>query len=110
MLKFGLLYNNGGKWKGKPIVPSSWVDESFQAQVERTGGAYGYQFWLFDDTVNNVPVRTIVAVGNGDQRIFFDKKNDMVVVVNAGNYNKWNIPKNSTGLMREYIVPAVIKD
>jgi hypothetical protein len=34
----------------------------------------------------------------------------MVVVVTAGNYNKWDIKKNSAALMREYIGPAIIKD
>jgi CubicO group peptidase (beta-lactamase class C family) len=107
LLKFGLLYNNGGKWKDKQVVPASWVEDSFKSYVARPGGGYGYQFWIFDDTVNNAPVRAIVAVGNGDQRIFFDKKNDMVTIVTAGNYNKWNIRNNSLGLIKEFIYPAV---
>jgi CubicO group peptidase (beta-lactamase class C family) len=106
LLKFGLLYHNGGVWKGKQVVPAPWVEQSLKAQVPTPFGGYGYQFWLFDDKVNDTPVRVPVAVGNGDQRIFFDKKNDMVIVVNAGNYNIWNIRNNSTGLVKEYIVPA----
>ena len=26
--RFGLLYLRGGEWDGRPIVPTSWVDES----------------------------------------------------------------------------------
>jgi CubicO group peptidase (beta-lactamase class C family) len=109
LLKFGLLYSNSGVWQGKQIVPAPWVKESFQPQVKRSGGAYGYQFWIWDDTVENKPMQTVNCVGNGDQRIIFDKEHDLVVVITAGNYNKWNIRKNSAAMMRDYIVPAVEK-
>jgi CubicO group peptidase (beta-lactamase class C family) len=110
LLKFGMLYNNNGVWKGKQVVPASWVEQSLQLQVTRPGGGYGYQFWIFSDTVQGRPIQAVVAVGNGDQRIFFDKRNDMVIVVTAGNYNQWNIPRNSVHIVKEYVVPAVIKD
>ena len=106
LLKFGLLYNNGGVWKGKQVVPAAWVNDSFKSHVTTAFGGYGYQFWLFDDKVNDTTVRIVAAVGNGDQRIFFDKKSDRVVVITAGNYNKWNMPRNSAAIMREYIAPA----
>ncbi len=109
LLKFGLLYSNKGVWKGKQIVPAQWVKESFQPQVKRSGGAYGYQFWIWDDTVNNKPIQVVNCVGNGDQRIIFDEENDLVVVITAGNYNKWNIRKNSAAVMRDYIIPAMEK-
>ncbi|SDF57656.1 serine hydrolase domain-containing protein [Chitinophaga filiformis] len=109
LLKFGLLYSNKGVWKDKQIVPAQWVKESFQPQVKRSGGAYGYQFWIWDDTVNNKPIQVVNCVGNGDQRIIFDKENDLVVVITAGNYNKWNIRKNSAAVMRDYIIPAMEK-
>lgn len=109
LLKFGLLYSNNGTWKGRQVVPAQWVKDSFQSHVSRSGGAYGYQFWIWNDTVGNKPVRVVNCVGNGDQRIIFDKENNLVVVITAGNYNKWNIPKNSAAMMREYIVPAIEK-
>lgn len=109
LLKFGLLYNNNGIWQGKQIVPAQWVKASFQAHVERSGGAYGYQFWIWEDKVDNKPITTVNCVGNGDQRIIFDKEHDLVVVITAGNYNKWSIKKNSAAIMRDYIVPAVEK-
>lgn len=98
LLKFGLLYYNNGK----QLLPAGWVEQSFKNHITTKHGGYGYQFWLFDDVV--------AAVGNGDQRIIFNKRSDLVVVITAGNYNKWDIPKNSAAMMREYIVPAVIRD
>nr|HKO80391.1 serine hydrolase [Chitinophagaceae bacterium] len=78
LLKFGLLYYNHGKWKSKQVVPDKWVNESFREHVTRPQGAggYGYQFWLWQDTINNKPAALIACIGNGDQRIFFDKTHD----------------------------------
>ena len=110
LLKFGLLYNNNGTWNGKQIIPKEWIEESFQSHVQRPGdGGYGYQFWLWQDTINNKPTPFVACVGNGDQRIFFDKTHDMVVVTTAGNYNKWTIKKNTYALMKEHIYPALIQ-
>jgi CubicO group peptidase (beta-lactamase class C family) len=110
LLKFGLLYYNGGKSKNKQVVPQEWIEESFQSHVQRPdGGSYGYQFWLWQDTINNKLTPIVACVGNGDQRIFFDKTHNLLVVTTAGNYNKWTIKKNVYALMKDYIYPALIK-
>jgi CubicO group peptidase (beta-lactamase class C family) len=110
LLKFGLMYSNNGVWKGRQIVPAQWVKDSFQSHVKQgDSGFYGYQFWIWNDKVGNKPVRLVNCVGNGDQRIILDKENDLVVVITAGNYNKWKIKKNSAAMMREYIGPSMEK-
>ncbi len=108
LLKFGLLYNNRGVWNDKQLVPASWIEESFRAHVQRPdGGSYGYQFWLWQDTIRNTPTSIVACVGNGDQRIFFDSTHNLLVVITAGNYNKWTIKKNADALLRDYIYPAL---
>ncbi len=102
ILKFGILYQNGGQWKGEQVVPQSWVDQSFTSRVPRPGGGgYGYQFWIFNDTIQGKTMTWPTAVGNGDQRIFFDKKNDLLVVMTAGNYNKWDIENNAHAILHK---------
>jgi CubicO group peptidase (beta-lactamase class C family) len=56
--KFGELYRNGGRWRGKQIVPESWVRASLTSDADHLepgrpviGGhpldlGYGYQWWL----------------------------------------------------------------
>jgi len=111
LLKFGMLYYNGGNWKNTQIVSNKWVEESFQSHVQRPGGgSYGYQFWLWQDTINNKPTPIVACVGNGDQRILFDKTNHLLVVSTAGNYNKWTIQKNVYALMKDYIYPGLINN
>jgi CubicO group peptidase (beta-lactamase class C family) len=113
LLKFGLLYYNKGDWKGEQIIPVNWVEESFQPHVSRPGSnktaAYGYQFWMATDTILNKPRPLVACVGNGDQRIFFDKTNSLVIVITAGNYNKWDIKNNSAAILKDYIYPALIR-
>lgn len=100
LLKFGLLYHRNGLWGMRQIVPKEWVRESLTAHIARPdGGGYGYQFWIFNISVQGESRAIPAAVGNGDQRIFFDKPNNMVVVTTAGNYNKWDIANNASAVL-----------
>ena len=110
LLKFGLLYNNGGKWEDKQVVSQKWIEESFQSHVQRPGsGSYGYQFWLWQDTISNKIVPFVFGIGNGDQKIIFDKTHNLVIAVTAGNYNKWDIKNNAYALLKEYVYPALAR-
>lgn len=97
MLKFGSLYLNNGEWHGKQIIPKEWVEASLKSSVNRPGGGgYGYQFWVFNYTVQGKHLTIPAAVGNGDQRIYIDKSNALLVVTTAGNYNMWDIVNNAS--------------
>ena len=107
LLKFGLLYLHGGRWNGKQLIPESWVETSVKPHLrvdEVT--SYGYQFWLWEDQLMGKKITIISCVGNGDQRIFVDKQNNVVVVVTAGNYNIWDIENNAGELARQYVYPS----
>ena len=111
LLKFGMLFYNGGKWNDSQIVSGKWVEESFLSHVQRPGGgSYGYQFWLWQDTITNNIVPFVFCIGNGDQKIIFDKTNHLLIVSTAGNYNKWDIKKNVYALLKEYVYPALINN
>ena len=77
-------------------------------QVLYASGSYGYQFWLWQDSISDKPVPFVACLGNGDQKIFFDKVHKLVIVFTAGNYNKRTIKKNAYALMKDYIYPALI--
>jgi CubicO group peptidase (beta-lactamase class C family) len=108
MLKFGLLYHQRGKWDGRRIIDESWIEASFTSRIKRPGkGGYGYQFWTDSVEVNGTELQLVMAVGNGDQRIYFDRAHDLVVVTTAGNYNKWDLQNDTFALMKNFILPAV---
>lgn len=108
LLKFGLLYYNGGVYNGRRILEEDWVKSSMAPHVSRGNGeSYGYQFWLWPDAFPGASQLLVAGVGNGDQRIYISRDARMVVVFTAGNYNQWNIPRNSMAVMRDFIYPAV---
>jgi len=116
LLKFGLLYRNNGNWNGKQIIPSQWVEESFSEKIEfpskvaNGNDAYGYQFWMWPEYISNNEFKMIAAIGNGGQNIYFDLKNDIIVVTTAGNYNNWDIKNDPYALLRNEIYPLILND
>ena len=107
MLKFGLLYLNDGIWNGKQIVSSEFVNQSFKKQSVIQGVEYGYLWWLkYLDADGGVRYYTKAAQGNGGQRIYVLKEQNMVAVITGGNYNS---QAPSDELMRKYILPAFNK-
>jgi hypothetical protein len=100
MLKFGMLYLYGGKWGDKQLLTKEWVERSLISQAQRPNGAgYGYHFYVYNYNVNGRSLSIPAANGNGDQKIFIDRDNDLVVVTTAGNYNQWNIKKDSHAIL-----------
>lgn len=45
MAKFGLLYLNGGKYKGKQVISPEWVKESLAKHSVVNDTDYGYLWW-----------------------------------------------------------------
>ena len=111
LLRFAMLYASEGNWQGAQLLPKKWVDDSFKSYVQfgrnRKLG-YGYQFWIFDGSTiyEDLDQPIYAAVGNGDQRIYFDLVNDLIVITTAGNYNNWSIKKDSEALLTDFIYPA----
>ena len=73
--RFGLLYLRGGLWEGRPIVPTSWIDES--RVPAPTNPEYGLQWWLRPDG------RAFSAEGLFGQRIVVVPEADLVIAVNT---------------------------
>jgi CubicO group peptidase (beta-lactamase class C family) len=109
--KYGQLYQNGGRWDGKQIIPRAWVEKTFTKQVRRGPGEdeyYGYLFWY--GLLNNKGKQHEVffATGNGGNKIFVFKDQPLVVVITATAYGKWYMHRQATSMMERYILPALI--
>ncbi|MCK8520480.1 beta-lactamase family protein [Aquimarina sp. D1M17] len=111
LLKFGQLYLNNGQWKGKQIISSEWVKESFQKhlplQDTRDKNEYGYLWWHDTYTVNGKAIEAIEARGAGGQFIFILPELESVVVITSGNFRnrKGNQPRD---ILKEFIIPAIL--
>lgn len=117
LAKIGSLYVNGGKWKGKQVIPANWIELSTRRQFKfrpRTGAdsggefGYGYFWWYscYPSAAGLIEART--AVGNGQQRIFVLPAVNVVVTMFAGRYNDFTTG-NTLGrrILLDHIIPAV---
>ncbi len=82
MAKIGFLFLHEGKWDGKQIVSSQWVDEASTAKVQTPdGNGYGFGWWM-DPAVEGA----YRADGRGGQYIFILPEWDMVLVTTGGGF------------------------
>jgi CubicO group peptidase (beta-lactamase class C family) len=106
MAKFGLLFLNHGVWEGKQIVPADWVAESTAKHSVVEGVDYGYLWWLKYLDADGVRYHSFAAQGNGGQKIYVFRDQQLVVITTGGNYNTQS-PADE--LIKTYILPSFNK-
>jgi len=115
LAKVGLMYLNGGKYKGRQIVPAAWIHESLQIYSEnawkiRVGrnwrdNGYGYQWW----SVRAGDHRYHLAWGHGGEQIALLDRLKMVIVFTADPLHKqhggkpWKIEKSNLNLVADFV-------
>ena len=82
LAKIGLLYMNGGRWEGQPLMTADWVKESLTPRIDAGEGfQYGYQWWLLP---HGDPKRLAwLARGMGGQRLIIIPEEHLIVVSTA---------------------------
>ncbi len=81
LLAFGQLYLDRGRWRGRRVLPTSWVDVSTREQVLVGDDAwFGYDWWIVRG-----PVRFFAALGYGGQAIIVVPRLDEVVVITGAS-------------------------
>ena len=109
--KYGQLYQNGGKWNGKQVLPRAWVEKTSTRQIPLPQGGndyYGYLFWNTTFDIGGKKHEAFFATGNGGSKIFVFKDQPLVIVITATAYGKWYMHTQVSNMMNRYILPAVI--
>jgi len=110
MLKLGILYAQGGQWKGKQVISSAWVKASLSRESTVDGTEYGYFWWhpwlLVNTSRGEQHVFLHAAQGNGGQKIYVVPESRLVAVFTAGAYNLGGSPPNK--IMASVILPALL--
>lgn len=111
MLKFGQLYLNRGRWRGKQLLPWQWIDESTRPGLVgprgrgRIYGGYGYLWWLRGQRERGA----YIASGFGGQYIYVAPAEDLVVVVISTEISKGRGWRGELfGIIREGVAGSVI--
>ena len=81
LARFGYLFLRNGKWEDRQLVSTKWIG------LARTPGVnpeYGFMNWYLNPgrkATPSVPENTVRFVGNGNNIVYLDWENDLVVVV-----------------------------
>ena len=95
--KFGVLYLNGGFWKGEQVIPKAWVDESTQPLLPENYSDYytdyvkampgqGYYKYMWWGMGRDDGTYDFTAEGDKGQFIYVSPEHNMVIVRNGTKY------------------------
>lgn len=107
LAKIGGLIARGGKYEGRQVVPSDWLEKSFASAASiQAGFDYGYLWYLSSGPGGD---RIIIALGNGGQRLTVQPKAGFVVSTLTGRYNDPEAWRLSLDVLLKFAVPEVVK-
>ena len=81
MARFGYLFLRGGRWKDRQIVSPEWI--AMARTPGQANAQYGFMNWYLNTGRKGlpaVPESSVMFVGNGQNIIYIDWENDLVVV------------------------------
>ncbi|HPJ79983.1 MAG TPA: serine hydrolase [Prolixibacteraceae bacterium] len=105
MLKFGQLYLSNGKWKEDRIISENWIHYSTGQKIGSNDAGYAFHWWIRNYKVNNAVIRTIYALGHGEQAIILVPEFRLVFVMTAGNYLQTE--HRPFEILQDYILPSL---
>jgi CubicO group peptidase (beta-lactamase class C family) len=100
LARLGLLYAQGGTWKGERIISEKWIAFSrtpAPATAQR-GNQYGGHWWLVPDERKDVPKDAYSTAGNRGQYTVVVPSHDLVIVRRGLDYgrqgfNQWDLTR-----------------
>lgn len=102
LARFGMLYLNGGRWQGKPILPEAWVAASMKEQTDTPwAGGYGYGGWI-----PRVGTAGFAMRGYLGQEVYVFPEKDLLVVLTA-DLPPRDADRVADELVREFVLAAV---
>lgn len=108
LLRFGQLYQQGGRWEGRQVVPERWIERSLAPRVVSSwnGHDYGYGWW----GRRLAGERVWFAWGYGGQYVFLVPDLDLTVVTTTDpslERGRRDADRAIFDLLRDEILPEV---
>lgn len=106
LLKLIQLCINGGKWNGRQIISSEWIEKATTPKVNAYDGVdYGYFLWLKTYGLDT-QYPSYYMSGNGGNKALAIPDLDLTVVITTTNYNNRNAHGYSDEIVNKYIIPS----
>ena len=108
LLALGQLYLDGGKLRGKQLMPAAWVQASTSPQAHVDDGVeYGYLWWLMQFPVGDKVWKSFAMNGTGGNSVQVFPAERVVVVITTTNYNVQQPHKLTAKLLMEQVLPGI---
>ena len=80
--KFGWLFLQDGKWRGKQIISEKWVKEAptIHMTTKGRGRSYGFNWMTGSRTINGKRFDYIASFGYGGQTLYIVPEYDLIIV------------------------------
>ena len=96
MARLGWLWLNWGRWRGRQLIPESWLRQATRTAPDIVANCpedqwqYGYAFWTNDHgrLWQGLPRDSYAAAGAGSQHVWVCPSLDLVVVQSPGLWEK----------------------
>ena len=108
LLKLIQLCLNKGKWNGKQIISSSWIEKATTPKTNAYDAKYGYLLWL-KNFGKNKNYKSFFMSGNGGNRALACSELDLSVVVTTTNYGNRNGHNYTDEIINDFIIPVIEK-
>ena len=99
--RFGQMYQQGGRWNDRQIVPQDWVAESTRPSAPTAPGrtGYGYQWWIPQGAAEG----EYMARGVYGQYIYVDTARNVVIAVNSADrgFREPGVSESNIAIFRE---------
>jgi len=82
MARFGLLTLRKGKWNNQQLLSEKWINQAITPTSVKKD--YGYMNWFLNtnkELLPSAPIDAFVHIGNGNNIIYVDPSNNLVVVL-----------------------------
>lgn len=100
LARLGLLYLQGGEWKGERLLSKDWIDfvRTPAPATAQRGNQYGGHWWLVPDSRTDVPRDAYSTAGNRGQYVVVVPAHDLVIVRRGLDYgrqgfNQWDLAR-----------------
>jgi CubicO group peptidase (beta-lactamase class C family) len=109
LAKLGWMVTDGGRWRGKQIVPRAWIAAALTAHrktpFEPT--SYGYQYWHRPYATKCGPLEVWFMSGNGGNNVISIPSRKATVVVTRKNYSTPGMHQQTAELLEKYALAAL---
>lgn len=106
--KIAAMMADGGRWRGRQIVPSRWIDAMLTVRRQsRPDQNYGYFIFQGEYKTPCGPSPVWYMAGNGGSQILILRPLHTAVVVTRTNYNVAGSSLRTVDLIEKYVLPSL---